>query len=133
MNKQNKPWYIWLSFLGLTFLWGDTTRHIKVMQGQFELWGRAVWNVIKLFITHLILPIVALGVFGMVWERLFPGTADREPSELASELGMLFVFLLIYLCGVHAAYKHAVWRKKNLPHLFTKNETQQENDNDSKS
>ena len=112
MARRNKPWYIWFSIFALALLMGDTSRRIKVLRENIGLWNRACKNFFKLCILYIILPIFLLSGLTSLFLRM----VGEDP--FAQDIIMSIVFLVIYLLGVYAAYKHVVWRDKNIPHLL---------------
>ena len=115
------PWYIWLSFLALAFLWGGTSRRLALAKPynpikfigheNMDIWLRACGNLLILLIPVIILG--ALSSFFVEWVRF--------QSDFWGTLVNTIQIVLIYIYGVYASYRHFLWREKNLP-LLKKNE-----------
>lgn len=115
-NRSNTPWYIWLSFLALMLLWGDTARRIKVSRknfiDDFPLWGKACLNIAKISILYFILPLALYaGITGHFFEHLV-----NEP--IYSDVFEAINLVVLYLSNVYASHRHVVWRNKNISHLL---------------
>jgi len=118
MNRHKAPWYIWLSFIALVFLWGDTMKQFSFMKtfegDNFERWLKAVWNIVSTMFLSTVVPLILLApVFRLGFSRLGEGTILYEVS------GVL-VLIVFYFSGVYAAYRHYIWKRKNLPRATKK-------------
>jgi len=118
MIKQIMSWYKWFSFLALAALLWDTSRRIKLSApsfwDRFDLWNRAVFNIWKIFIIYIIIPII---VFSVLVGYIFGDVA--EYSVLSQAVGILIV-VFVYLVGVYATHRHILWRERNIPHLLNR-------------
>ena len=114
-EASKKPWYIWLSFLGFMILWGQTARLFRNTKSlnpfkfseeyNLNLWRKACGNMLKLSFM-VMLP---LAVLLFIAERV-----GYTNHGLAVFLNVMQLIVL-YVLGVYAAYKHHLWRIKNLP------------------
>ena len=115
MNNK-LPWYIWFSFFSLALLWGDTSRRIKINKNNtfdsISLWNRAVGNIAKLCGLYMFLPLLLFSIIANIFFRNIP------PESIFFPIIISFLLLLIYILGVIAAYKHILWRLKNITHLL---------------
>jgi len=112
MERKKRPWYIWFSIFSFMFLWGDTSRRIKVIRdGNSDLWLRACGNFFKLVLVYifgsiLLAAFVAHLVFGEV-----------ARGSIAETQSGLIVTIALYFGSVIATCKHIDWRDKNILHL----------------
>jgi len=126
--KYKKKWYIWFSIFAFMFLWADTSRRIMFTKKNYEIWSRACGQLFKLFGGYVILPIMLVSILvGFPLSRL-----DIYEGSLLNELFNMLNLILVYLGGVYATYRHDIWRKENISHLFKNykppdNETPPEN------
>lgn|GEM_PF-2906609 len=120
MNK--KPWYIWLSFVGLAFLWGDTARKVKFFSRDLDLWLRAVGNIAKIFFVYMMLPIITSAFL----INVFIMDSIQEGDALHDFLPFL-ILIVIYVGGVIATYKHVQWRNEHLNKDLKDNQSNQGN------
>jgi len=117
-NKPRLPWYIWFSVIDFAILWGDTARRIKFSRvsfwDDFDLWSKACFNMIRLFVMYILAPIIILSI---LIGRIFDNALDIPFSiEVA---GSILLFLALYLSSVYAVYRHIVLRRTNIVHLLS--------------
>ena len=67
----------------------------------FSFMGQTFVSIVALFMF----PVIIMGVFFGIITQQFPNI------EFILEIGQL---IILYLLGVYIAYKHVLWRKKNI-------------------
>jgi len=125
MINKNSPWYIWFSVFAFIFLWSDTTRRLKLNRSYRSIWYRALGNAFKLWLCYIILPIP---IIGFIIDRVFIRLSS--PESFIYEWAPVLILIPIYLGGVYVAYKHFIWRSKNMPHLNEQSQIEQDGDVD---
>jgi|GEM_PF-4083335 len=113
MSKNT--WYIWISLPAFFILWMNSL--IKILSANkkvidyinkpdtvnlwFSFMGQTFVSIVALFMF----PVIIMGVFFGIITQQFPNI------EFILEIGQL---IILYLLGVYIAYKHVLWRKKNI-------------------
>jgi len=119
MEIKKKPWYIWLSVIGFVYLWGDTSRRIlmyehknKIKLGDDkEIWlNHFGYSFFCLWIGHLLIPFIFLGVLYNV--------VERHVDEFIALIINCLVIIIAYFLGVYVMSKYIVWREKNISHIL---------------
>ena len=112
MKKTKKPWYIWLSLPAFLVLLVHTSfvcaaAFLKKAPKALELNLSAVANAALLWVLCLMLPLAVLSA---------PLNWLNGRCAFMTEAGAACLFFaFLYAAGVFMAYRHQLWREKNLP------------------
>lgn len=112
----NKPWYIWFSVVAFLLLSIDTERKIMFNRVYRSLWNSASWNLVKLWgIYIMLLPLLSGILLSYLVDMILRLFSVYVPEDsLINSVMQLVLFIFIYVGGVYATYRHALWRREHI-------------------
>ena len=114
MNNKT-PWYIWLSAFAFFILWINLSVKALASAEYKHLYTKATFNLVFLWGAFVMFIPIS---FIVLIDIIFLGNVPE--GALHYDILMTAGFILIYLGGVYGAYRHTLWRKKNMPTLSWK-------------
>lgn len=119
---DKKSWYIWLSILALTLLWGYISFRIQFLKPtatysdgrQVDTWDLQLRSLGNLFLAAAII-FIPLTLTMLLFPMLVPYLGEHGQTIFET-----FTLIILYFTGVYATHRLDKWRKKNLLPLSDK-------------